>query len=163
MNITIFTGNQPRHNYLINSISKVANKVFVIQEVEQHKFINKKKIESKNLKEKYFDNVNKAELKCFGTNFINVKNIEILSIIKGHLNNYDLEIIKNFCKSDIYVIFGSSIIKGKLFKFLTNKKTYNIHMGISPFYRGADCNFWALYDQNYNMIGASIIKLSKKN
>ena len=32
---------------------------------------------------------------------------------------------------------GSSLIKE--YKIL--KKTINIHMGVSPYYRGADCNF----------------------
>ena len=35
-------------------------------------------------------------------------------------------------------------------------------MGISPFYRGSDCNFWALYDKNPHLVGATILKLSRK-
>jgi len=34
-------------------------------------------------------------------------------------------------------------------------------MGISPFYRGTDCNFWALYDGNPHLVGATIHYLSK--
>ena len=34
-------------------------------------------------------------------------------------------------------------------------------MGISPYYRGTDCNFWALYDGNPELVGATIHLLSK--
>ena len=34
-------------------------------------------------------------------------------------------------------------------------------MGLSPYYRGSSCNFWALYDNNPNYVGATIHMLSK--
>jgi methionyl-tRNA formyltransferase len=34
-------------------------------------------------------------------------------------------------------------------------------MGVSPYYRGTDCNFWALYDDNPHLVGATIHMLSK--
>ena len=34
-------------------------------------------------------------------------------------------------------------------------------MGVSPFYRGTDCNFWALYDNNPHLVGSTIHMLSK--
>ena len=41
------------------------------------------------------------------------------------------------------------------------KKAINIHAGVSPYYRGAGCNFWALYDGNPHLVGATIHLLSK--
>ena len=29
-------------------------------------------------------------------------------------------------------------------------------MGISPYYRGSNCNFWAMYDNNPELVGATI-------
>ena len=34
-------------------------------------------------------------------------------------------------------------------------------MGISPYYRGTDCNFWALYDNNPHLVGSTIHMLTK--
>ena len=45
--------------------------------------------------------------------------------------------------------------------FLVNHKALNIHIGVSPYYRGTDCNFWALYDNNPHLVGATIHMLSK--
>ena len=41
------------------------------------------------------------------------------------------------------------------------KNAFNIHMGLSPYYRGSSCNFWALYDGNAGCVGATIHVLSK--
>ena len=59
------------------------------------------------------------------------------------------------------MVFGSSFIKGKLINFLIKKKAINIHAGISPFYRGCDCNFWALNEKNYHLVGTTIHLLTK--
>ena len=58
-------------------------------------------------------------------------------------------------------MFGSSYIKGDLVNFLVLQKAINIHAGISPYYRGSDCNFWALYDNNLHLVGSTIHFLSK--
>ena len=72
----------------------------------------------------------------------------------------ETKLLKDFLKSDIYVIFGSSYIKGELLNFLCERKALNIHMGVSPYYRGTDCNFWALFDDNPHLVGATIHMLS---
>ena len=82
-------------------------------------------------------------------------------MVSGDLNKVSLDKLSNFLKSDIYIVFGCSYIKSKLVDFLINQKTINIHMGVSPYYRGTDCNFWALYDNNPHLVGATIHLLSK--
>ena len=162
MKITIITSNKSRHNYLINQLSSDANNLYVIQECDTlfpgEVIGNYPK--SKVLK-KYFDKVNKSQNKIFGKQFIKANNkMKILSLKKGDLNKCDISFLKEFLSSDIYIVFGSSYIKGQLAKFLSKKKTYNIHMGISPYYRGTDCNFWALYDNNPHLVGATVHLLS---
>tara|TARA_Y100001958_G_scaffold99810_1_gene69126 strand:- start:260 stop:658 length:399 start_codon:yes stop_codon:yes gene_type:complete len=34
-------------------------------------------------------------------------------------------------------------------------------MGLAPYYRGTDCNFWALFDNNPHLVGATIYYLSE--
>ena len=92
---------------------------------------------------------------------MNSKNIKILPILSGEINNLSLSYLDNFLKSDIYVVFGSSYIKGSLIDFLISQKAINIHAGVSPYYRGTDCNFWALYDNNPHLVGTTIHMLSK--
>ena len=122
LKITLFTSNNKRHNYLINLISKFCAKLFVVQEcgtifsgtVPGHYPVS----EAMN---KYFKNVNIAQNKLFGNSYVK-KDIKILPIQSGDLNKCSLNFLSDFLKSDIYVVFGSSYIKGDLVDFLIKKK-----------------------------------------
>ena len=61
MNITLFTSNQLRHLYLINLLSKISKKLYVIQ--EEKSLINIKKNIIFN---EYFNEVGRAQNKFFG-------------------------------------------------------------------------------------------------
>ena len=164
MKITLFTSNQNRHNYLINLLLDVSDELFVIQEcgtifpgvIPGH-------YNDSLIMKKYFENVNNAQFHLFGNTYVNnkKKNIKILTMVFGDLNQCSKNSLSDFLKSDIYVVFGSSYIKGELVDFLVKQKAINIHAGISPYYRGTDCNFWALYDGNPHLVGSTIHLLSK--
>ena len=164
MKITLLTSNNNRHNYLINLLSEVSDKLYVIQEcgtifpgiVPGHYQV------SPTMK-KYFENVSNAQFHLFGNSYVNnkKKNIKIFPMISGDLNRCSMNLLSDFLKSDLYVVFGSSYIKGKLVDFLVSQKAINIHAGISPYYRGTDCNFWALYDDNPHLVGTTIHLLSR--
>jgi len=163
MKITLFTANQLRHNYFINEINKIADELYVVQEnrtifpgqIEDHYPKSK-------LMFKYFNKVLKAENTLFKNNWIKGSKINILPLAQGDLSYCSLKLLNNFLNSDLYIVFGSSFIKDDLVKFLIKKKAINIHMGISPFYKGTDCNFWALYHNNPNLVGATIHLLNEK-
>lgn len=162
MKITLFTSNKPRHNYLINFLSKYCKQIYVIQECSTifPGYLSGIYPKGTNMK-KYFKKVHYAERKIFGNEVISGKNINILPIQANDLNCLKLKEIKSFLKSDLYIVFGSSYIKGSLVNFLIKNRAINIHMGISPYYRGTDCNFWAMYDDKPKLVGATIHLLSK--
>ena len=110
---------------------------------------------------KYFLKVDKAEEKYFEKDNY-VKDFVRLKMIKqGDLNSISKKDLKFALNSDVYIIFGASYITNNwLINFLI-KKAINIHMGLSPFYRGSSCNFWAIYDNNPEYVGATIHYLSK--
>ena len=164
MKITLFTSNKNRHNYLINLLSEVSDELYVIQEcgtifpgiIPGHYQVSP-------IFKKYFENVNNAQFHLFGNSYVNnkKKNIKILPMLLGDLNKCSMNLLSKFLKSDVYVVFGSSYIKGELVDFLVKQKAINIHAGVSPYYRGTDCNFWALYDDNPHLVGTTIHLLSK--
>lgn len=159
MKITLFTADGIRHKYLINLLSKSCESLFVVQE---NKVYNKeKKTKSMNsLKVKYFENVRNAEKKLFKLNNTQSNYIKNLKILPIEYKNLSMNISEEFLQSDLYIIFGSSYIKGDLAEFLIKQNALNIHAGISPYYRGADCNFWALFDNNPHLVGSTIHLLS---
>ena len=164
MKITLFTSNNHRHNYLINLLSEVSDELYVIQECDTiFPGIIPGHYKASPIMKKYFENVINAQYHLFGNSYVNnkKKNIKILPMLFGDLNQCSINFLSDFLKSDIYVVFGSSYIKGELVDFLVNQKAINIHAGVSPYYRGTACNFWALYDDNSHLVGTTIHLLSK--
>ena len=160
MNITLITSDQIRHNYLVNLLSNIATKLNVIQEKKTF-YSNQNKIS--NLMKNYFLKVDDAQKKVFGNAAIDKKNknIKLLSLENKELEKCSLNSLSDFLNNDIFIVFGSSFIKKDLVNFLIDHKALNIHLGISPYYKGTDCNFWALFDNNPHLVGATIHLLSK--
>ena len=164
MKITLFTSNKNRHNYLINLLSEISDELWVIQECDTiFAGIVPGHYQVSPIIKKYFESVNNVQSHLFGNSYVNnkKKNIKILPILSGDLNQCSMNLLSDFLKSDVYVVFGSSYIKGELVDFLVKQKAINIHAGVSPYYRGTDCNFWALYDNNPHLVGTTIHLLSK--
>ena len=162
MKITLFSSCQPRHLNLARELAKVADEVFLISEVTT---IFPGKVDDfykrSDTMQEYFGQVIKAEKKVFGEIGFLPDNVKTLSMKLGDLNRTSPDQLADALKSDVYAVFGASYIKGWLIDFLVEHNAYNIHMGISPYYRGSSCNFWALYDGNPSYVGATVHMLSK--
>ena len=52
-------------------------------------------------------------------------------------------------------VFGTSLIRGPLLS-MGRLGLLNLHGGLSPNYRGADCTFWALYHGEPHQVGCTI-------
>jgi folate-dependent phosphoribosylglycinamide formyltransferase PurN len=164
MKVTLFTTNKVRANYFINLLSNITEELNVVQECDTifPGYLSGGYPVSEKMRT-YFKKVNDAQEKLFGKPYIKIssKKINVMPILYGDLNKCSLDYLSDFLKSDVYIVFGSSYIKGDLVNFLIKNKAINIHMGISPYYRGTDCNFWALYDNNPHLVGSTIHMLSK--
>ncbi|QDT41821.1 Methionyl-tRNA formyltransferase [Gimesia alba] len=162
MKITVFTSNQPRHLSLIESLASIAEEVYAIQECntifpgQVADFFRRSDV-----MQEYFSHVLDAEKTIFGRPRFSPLNVKSLSMKLGDLNRLELETLKPALESDYYIIFGSSFIKGELCDFLVSQRALNIHMGVSPYYRGSSCNFWAVQEGNPDYVGATIHLLSK--
>lgn len=56
---------------------------------------------------------------------------------------------------DLIAVFGTSLIKGALLE-PGRPRLINLHGGLSPQYRGADCTFWALHNGEPEQVGCTI-------
>jgi hypothetical protein len=162
MKITIFTSNQSRHVALINRLATISDKTFAVIECNTvfpgrvEDFYKKSKLMSR-----YFESVQLAEKRCFGDLSFTASSVSSLILKSGDLNLLTPETLGEALDSDIYIVFGASYIKGWLVDYLIARRAINIHMGLSPYYRGSSCNFWALYDNKPEYVGSTIHLLSK--
>jgi Formyl transferase len=162
MTITVFTSNQPRHIALVESLAAISDHVFVVQECntifpgEVEDFFRKSAV-----MQDYFSRVIGAEAEVFGGARFLPGNATSLSIKMGDLSRITLADFGEALEADVFVVFGASYIKGVLCDFLVERGALNIHMGVSPYYRGSSTNFWAMYDGRADLVGATIHLLSR--
>lgn len=162
MRVTVYTSNQPRHRALVQKLSEVADELFVISETTTlfHGNIADFYPESP-IMHNYFSRVMKHEANIFGSTAFLPKNATVLPLRMGDLSSIPLTTLSRALDSEIHIVFGASYIRGNLVDELINSRAINIHMGISPFYRGSSTNFWAAYDGRYDLVGATLHLLSK--
>lgn len=163
MTITLFTSNQPRHTSLIERLAGLADRLFVVQECntvfpgQVDDFFRKSEV-----MQRYFARVIAAERETFGVpRFPMVAgNVRSLPIRMGDLSRLPLDAIEEALRADAFLVFGASYIRGPLCDALVERRAVNIHMGVSPQYRGSSTNFWPLYDGRPEFVGATIHRLT---
>jgi hypothetical protein len=162
MKITVFTSNQSRHLALVKRLASVSTQTFAVLECNTvFPGLVPDYFKKSELMRQYFENVMNAEKFFYGDVQFLPSSVQTLSIKSGDLSKLSMNVLDQALSSDLYVVFGASYIKGWLIDFLVQKKTINIHMGVSPYYRGSACNFWALFDQRPEYVGSTIHLLSK--
>lgn len=161
MRIAVFTSNQPRHLALLEALTGVADDLFVVMESTtlKHGTVADFYPESPAMAH-YFQRVLQAEHNLFGSPRYLPVGPRVLGLRMGDLNLLPLDTYAEALTADLSIVFGSSYIKGPLAGALIDRGAINIHMGISPYYRGSSTNFWAAYDRRFDLIGATIHRLS---
>jgi hypothetical protein len=72
-----------------------------------------------------------------------------------HINHSHVAKLARELKPDLICVFGTSLIRGDLLKE-GRFGIVNLHGGLSPEYRGADCTFWALYNGEPEKVGCTL-------
>lgn len=81
-------------------------------------------------------------------------------IPKGTINDDEVTNRIYSYHPDILVCYGSSIIKSTLLKDYANK-FLNVHLGLSPYYRGSGTNVWPLINKEPHMVGATFMYMNE--
>ena len=72
-----------------------------------------------------------------------------------HINHPDAVALARTLQPDLICVFGTSLIRGDLLQE-GRLGIVNLHGGLSPEYRGADCTFWALYNGEPDKVGCTL-------
>tara|TARA_B110001454_G_scaffold68975_1_gene67331 strand:+ start:576 stop:1346 length:771 start_codon:yes stop_codon:yes gene_type:complete len=150
--IVIFTSNGIRHKFFANFLSKQVDESLVISECNPNDAVDKDDSKIGN----HFKCRYETEKEIFvGNDFFKGK---VIPIMYKEVNlQYIFEIVKKF-NPDLMIVFGSSIIKEPL---LSLKPNYfiNLHLGLSPYYRGSGTNFWPFVNNELEYVGSTILHL----
>lgn len=87
-------------------------------------------------------------------------NSNAIQIPRGSLNNPEIvnEIISH--APDLIISYGCSIVKSELID-LFQGRFINVHLGLSPYYRGSGTNFWPFVNGESHMAGITFMHLDR--
>ncbi|MEL6685282.1 MAG: formyltransferase family protein [Pseudomonadota bacterium] len=81
-------------------------------------------------------------------------------IAKGAIN--DDEIVQDIIalKPELLVCYGASLVRSELLKRFEGR-FLNVHLGLSPYYRGSGTNIWPLINGEPGMVGATFMHINE--
>ncbi len=138
-------GSHPRHLYYINTITRRYPLAGAIVEMREHLMPHPPaglaELDRQNFL-RHFGNREKAERKYFGEQPF--PSCPLLKVTHATLNTQESVDFVRSIGPDIVLVFGSGMIREPLFSALP-RHTVNLHLGLSPRYRGAATLFWPFY------------------
>ncbi|MFB9911297.1 formyltransferase family protein [Rhizobium paknamense] len=86
------------------------------------------------------------------------QSLEVLRVQAGSIN--DQEIVDRLISHGIdhCLVFGCSWLKAPWLQAFPGRM-FNLHLGLSPYYRGAATNFWPLHDGLPEYVGATVHRI----
>jgi hypothetical protein len=76
-------------------------------------------------------------------------------VAPGGCNQPDVVAEMRGTRPDVVLVFGTGILKAELIDSFAGR-IINLHLGLSPYYRGAGTNFWPLVNREPEYVGATI-------
>jgi hypothetical protein len=83
---------------------------------------------------------------------------EDLRVEVPHVDHPEVVALAERLRPDVIAVFGTSLIRGPLLGY-GRLGIFNLHGGLSPHYRGADCTFWALYNGEPAQVGCTLHRI----
>jgi methionyl-tRNA formyltransferase len=164
LQIMILCGRSARHLHVANALCRAGEVLAIVQETGGEWSLKKtlKKLRPDNLfrkawrwlrdRRRYTGN---PEAKYFFPD--GEPRLDYPELVREvpHINHPDVVKLARELKPDLICVFGTSLIRGDLLQE-GRLGIINLHGGLSPEYRGADCTFWALYNGEPEKVGCTL-------
>lgn len=155
-NIILLTGQGLRHRYVAHELARCNNLLGIINEAKAPIVAPAAQLSAADqaVIDQHFKERDAVEARLLGA-VPEFPKTEVRTVPNGTSNSLDVfEWVKER-KPDFVVLYGSSIIKPPLLDCFENR-IVNMHLGLSPYYRGSGTNFWPLVNGEPECVGATI-------
>jgi len=160
--VVILTGNEVRHQFFRKFLGLSTNLQVVAsycEDAEPGRIITGDEISE--LRKNHLDARNQTELdffEVFNQKVEDKSNPKVLP--RGEINTQAIvdEIIS--LRPDYLIGYGCSIIKAPMIEAFSGR-FINLHLGLSPYYRGSGTNFWPIVNQEPGFIGATFMYIDE--
>ena len=158
MNLAILTSNEHRHRYFANYLAgQLPVSVVVAEPKVANPASGGRNEEEDRLLAEYFDDRLRAEqaILAGGERFTRPEGVVLVETAPAKVN--DPMVLEGLRANgvDTLAVFGTSLLRDPLLSAFPGR-IFNIHLGLSPYYRGSGTNFWALYNEDLHLVGATI-------
>lgn len=164
LSLLILCGRSPRHLYVANALCGAGRPLAIVQETGSEWNLRKSlgKLRPDRLWRKVWRWLRDrrrysggAEAKFFfGAETPHLDCPELVREVP-HINHPEVLRLARELQPDLICVFGTSLIRGALLRE-GRLGMVNLHGGLSPDYRGADCTFWALYNGEPENVGCTL-------
>jgi hypothetical protein len=164
LKILLLCGRSPRHLYVANALCQAAEVQAIVQETGSEWNAKKvyKLLRPDNLTRKLWRwlrdrrrYTGNREGKFFFPDKTPALDRPDLVVEVPHINHPEVVALADRLQPDLICVFGTSLIRGELLS-RGRLGIVNLHGGLSPEYRGADCTFWALYNREPEKVGCTL-------
>lgn len=164
MRVVLLTGSHPRHFYIVNQLIKTGQIVGHVVE-KREEFVpqppsNISDLDKENFI-RHFKDRDDSEHRFFKEDSVVKERIPTLNVTLEELNSENtIEWIKSF-NADLIISYGVHKLTDQLISE-SAKHAWNIHGGLSPWYKGNITLFWPFYNLKPNWAGMTIHQLTAK-
>jgi Methionyl-tRNA formyltransferase len=163
--IIILTGNELRHTFFRKYISTIndikVDKTFcesskgnLTEKVNSDKVENSLRVNHLKMREQverdffeiFCETIEDESNPCF--------------IERGSINAKEIVLEITTLNPDLIISYGCSIIRSSLLKTFKGR-FINIHLGISPYYRGSGTNFWPFVENELHFVGVTFMYIDE--
>lgn len=162
MKIVFVTGSHPRHAYIARALASTGHLVgLVVEKREKHipsppEGISAKHKEMFNL---HFSNRASTEENFFGEGIF--PDVTRLNVTHQSLNGSETSKFLQNEKPDLLLSYGCHMLSNEVLLKVDGHR-WNIHGGLSPWYRGGVTHFWPSYMLEPQMTGMTIHQLTQQ-
>ena len=158
MKAILLTSTFRRHQFVANYLSSRCDLLGVWQEVKT--FVPERyaaTAEDEDVIRRHFDARDAAEEQCFAADARLSLDAGALHrrVEPGGCSDSDEVGRMERLRPEVVLVFGTGILKGAVIDAFAGRMI-NIHLGLSPYYRGAGTNFWPLVNGEPEYVGATI-------
>lgn len=169
LSLMILCGRSPRHLYVANRLCESARAVAIVHETGSHWSAQKigRLLEPAYLwgkgwrwlrDRRRYAGGREARF-FFGSAAPRLTREDLLFEVP-HINDAEVVALAERLQPDVIAVFGTSLIRSALLR-KGRLGIFNLHGGLSPRYRGADCTFWALYNGEPEQIGCTLHRIDE--
>lgn len=162
MRIVLLTGTHPRHAFVRHCLESTGQLVGVLIE-RREEFVPSPPANLNRgltqLFERHFRNRSESELAFFSTS--PALDVNSLIVDTSELNSAVVRKFLNQCAPDLLISYGVHKISDETLSLISSPLKWNIHGGLSPWYRGVATNFWPSYFLEPQMTGMTIHELTR--